>query len=477
MPPLTLTLQNKPMRCEWYLPVLLAMPFTSLAGDTPSESQFVPPAYKVLRFDEDYSCLSNPTNRTGLADSIKYISLRTNLPAVYLTLGGELRERFEGNYNPNFGIHGNQSESYWLQRITFLGDVHLGERVRIFAEGISGLESGQTGSAPPVQQDRVDLQFAFADVVPYLTEDERLTARAGRFGMSLGSGRLVATRAAPNIPFRFDGGEAIYSNTLWEATGFLTRPVKDTGDFSGSDPDIAFWGVYATHWLDASRKIGVDAYYLGIDNDQSKYASGSGHETRHSFGARIFGSRDHWDWNGEGVVQTGTFGDESILAWTTSLDSGYTWEGQWRPRLGLKVDVASGDSDPNDRRMGTFNALYFKSGYFNDASVIRPANLIDVHPNLAVNLTRALSVNGGADVFWRYSQGDAIYGPPGFVTVPALRTGSDYAATALDVNLQWQINRHLTLGASFVHFFAGSYMRAAHGSDLNFVSTTLSCVF
>jgi hypothetical protein len=326
-----------------------------------------------------------------------------------------------------------------------------------------------------VQDDPIDLLSAFADVVPYLTDDESLTLRGGRFGMSFGSSRLVATRAAPNIAFRFDGFEMIYSRPLWEATAFLTRPVEDTGGISGGNPDFAFWGLYVTHWFDKPHKLGVDLYYLGIANEHARYASGSGDEKRHSFGSRIFGAHNQWDWNGEAVIQVGTFGNESILAWTASLDSGYTWDAKWQPRLGLKVDVASGDN--SDGHQGTFNALFFKSGYFNDASTIRPANLIDVHPNLAANLTRSVSVNGGADVFWRYSKEDAIYAPPGFVEIPALKTASAYVATAVDINLQWQIQRHVTFGASCVHFFTGSYVHQAGGNDVNYVSTTLSFLF
>jgi len=462
------------MRREWFIPVLLISPFTALAYDMVPEGQFVPPSYKTLRFDESYSCLGNPTNRTDWLDSIKYIPLRTHEPAWYLTTGGELRERFEGSYNPNLGIGRKEANSYWLQRITLLTDVHLGERFRVFAEGISGVIEGENPPAPSVQDDPIDLQFAFADVVPYLNDDESLTLRGGRFGLSLGSGRLVATRASPNIPSRFDGFEMIYSRPLWAATAFLTRPVEDKGGISGSDPETTFWGLYVTHWFDGPHKLGMDLYYLGIANDRTTYASGAGRENRHSFGTRIFGQRAQWDWNGESVIQAGTFGDESILAWTASLESGYTWDARWQPRLGLKVDVASGDTGGSHQ--GTFDALYFKSGYFNDASVLRPQNLIDLHPNLSANLTRTLSVDGGADVFWRYSKNDAIYTVPGRVEIPA-GGDSSYVATALDANLQWRIQRHLTFGASYVHFFTSSYVHEAGGTDIDYVSTTLSFLF
>src|SRR5450432_217382 len=108
------------MRREWTISVLLAVPFTALADDMLPESQFVPPPYKVLRFDENYACLSNSTNRTDWVDPAKYIPLRTNDPAWYLTMGGELRERFEGYHDPNFGIGGAGPDSFWLQRVTLL---------------------------------------------------------------------------------------------------------------------------------------------------------------------------------------------------------------------------------------------------------------------------------------------------------------------------------------------------------------------
>src|SRR5713226_8368317 len=221
-----------------------------------AEIPLTPPGYKMLRFDEDYSCLTNQYNRTDLFDPVKYIALRQNDPRWYLSFGGELRERVEGNYDPNFGIGGGGSDSYLLQRIALSADVHLGERVRFFAEGISGIVEGESHTPPPVQQDPGDLQFAFVDVVPWLKDDERLTLRVGRFGLSLGAGRLVATRAAPNIPFRFDGFELLYSRPDWKATAFLTRPAKDSGAFDGDDHSTAFWGVYVTGWLASSRALG-----------------------------------------------------------------------------------------------------------------------------------------------------------------------------------------------------------------------------
>jgi len=454
----------------------------ALAGETSASAEYssTQPPYQILRFNENYLYLSSPTNRTDWFDPIKHNPVQSQEPAWYLTFGGELRERFEGNYDANFGIGGVGSDSYLLQRITVLADLRLGERVRLFAEGISGVIEGESLPAPSVQDDPADLAYAFLDVMPWMNEDKSLTLRAGRFGMNLGSGRLVATRAAasaPNIPFRFDGFEGLYSAPRWAATSFLNQPVKDAGGISGADHSTTFWGLYVTHWFDAPHKQGLDLYYLGIHNEHATYASGTADELRHSFGVRFFGERGKWDWNQEDVIQVGSFGSDSILAWTASLDGGYTWETTGEPRLGLKFNVISGDVDARDGRQGTFNALYPNPGYFNDASLLRPANLIDVHPNINLNLAHNISANGGADFLWRYSRNDAVYSVSRSILVPALSNEPAYIATALDVNLEWQIQRHMTFLASYVHFFTGDYVHAAGGKNMDFVSATMSFVF
>jgi hypothetical protein len=459
------------------IPLLLVTPFMASADgvNTTGETPAPPPAYDILRFNEDYSALSNATNRSDWFDPIKYIPFTTNHPSWYMTLGGELRERFEAAHNPGFGVQGDH-DAYWLQRITLLDDIHLGDRLRFFAEGISGLMEGETQPPPPPQKDPLDLQFAFADVVPYLTDDESLTLRAGRFGLSLGSGRLVATRAAPNIPFKFDGFEALYERPEWEMTAFLTRPVlEQTYRFSSDDTGTAFWGLYLTHWLNPARSVGFDLYYFGIDRDKNTYTSGTAREDRHTFGTRWFGQSYGWDWNGEAILQAGTFGNETILAWSAALDSGYTFDAMWQPRFGVKAGAASGNT--GDSRLGTFDGLYFKSGYFNDASLLRPENIISVHPNLTLKPLAKLSVDGGVAVFWRYSQDDGIYSPAGFIELPATQTGTPYLGTALDLNLEWRIQKHLSFQASYVHVATGRYVSSAGGGEVDYASTTLTFIF
>src|SRR5579859_1331349 len=112
-----------------------------------------PPPYTLLRYNERYDYLADPRNSTDFFDPVKYISLSSSDQQSYLSLGGELRERYENLHNAGFGAGSSgRNQSYLLQRITFGADLHADQRLRLFAQGISGLQFGQQQTAPPVNQ-------------------------------------------------------------------------------------------------------------------------------------------------------------------------------------------------------------------------------------------------------------------------------------------------------------------------------------
>jgi alginate export protein len=435
------------------------------------------PPYTLLRFNEDYHYLANPQNRTDLLDPLKYIPLNPDDSYSYLSLGGEVRERYEHYTNFGFGTFGQPDhDDYLLQRITLDADLHVNANVRFFLQGISGLQFGGEGSPPPVDQDGPDLQQAFADLKLDSSPDspDYLIIRGGRFEMSYGSGRLVATRDGPNIPFKFDGLQLIGAENGGKIYAFITKPAQEQKNaFDDEFPGQLFWGVYGTTpMLAPGLGLKADLYYLGYRNNQAQYANGSGDEVRQTFGTRLFGAAGGFDYNIEPVVQTGRFDDHDILAWTFASAVGYRFERvPARPRLGLDFDVASGDTKRG--AFGTFNAPYFNAGYFNDASTIRPSNIIDVHPTLELLPRDNVLLVLGSDVLWRYTNHDGIYAPPGNVEIPP-GGSSRYAATTADLSVQWEIDRHLTWIASYSHFFTSDSVREQGGKDIDFFGTWLT---
>src|SRR5277367_1412639 len=133
--------------------------YTPQAPPNPS-----PPRYSLLRFNEDYSYLADPARRTDPFDLVKYISLSADDPLSYLSLGGDIRERYEHFTYPGFGVPPNPSRSdVLLQRIDINADLHFNEHFRLFTQGISGYEWGSNTPPSPVNQDPAALQQAFLD--------------------------------------------------------------------------------------------------------------------------------------------------------------------------------------------------------------------------------------------------------------------------------------------------------------------------
>lgn len=453
--------------------VALLFVFPILAASSSADADPTTPApvnlFGTHRFDEDFSYLRDPSRSDDIWDALKYIPSRDN-PNVYVSFGGELRERYTYQVNPNFGLDGSGTDDYLLHRILLHTDLHLGTILRAFIQLGNQLEAGKQADVSPIEEDELDLQQGFVDFAFDLHPSVRATLRAGRQEMAFGSHRLVSVRDAPNVRRSFDGFRAILLAHDVRADAFVTRPVApELGVFDDkNDNTQAFWGVYSTLPVEPVRGLNADLYYLGFERDSGSFNQGTAREERHSVGTRLWGVSGSWDYNVELVGQVGDFGNDNIRAWTIASDTGLTLRDlPFQPRLGLHADIASGDHNPNDGTLGTFNALFPKLNYLTEAALVAPANIMDIFPTVTLSLTDSLKVTVGSDFIWRESLSDAFYTTP-LNAVPGTAAPSGrYVGNQLDFELDWQINRHIRLNAYHVHFFAGETIRNAGGKDVD----------
>ncbi len=160
-------------------------------------------------------------------------------------------------------------------------------------------------------------------------------------------------------------------------------------------------------------------------------------------------------------------------------DTGWTWESApFQPRLFLRADMASGDRDPSDGVLNTFNALYPKGAYFAETGLVGPANILDLHPGVELHLTPNLSLTADIDFFWRASLQDGLYNNAlKLVRTARSGTSSDLGRQG-QVWLQWAVSRHFTFSVAYDHFFAGTFLQQGpSGEDVNYVSTWMTFRF
>jgi hypothetical protein len=458
------------MRCFAFMVALfLALPLCAQVQD---ESPAPVRTYNLLRENDDWSFLADPSLRSDFWDPIKYIPLACE--ACYVSLGGEIREAFEQVGNDNWGKQ-RYMNAFLLQRYMLHSDWHLGENLRVFVQLKSGLEDFRTGGARPIDEKRLDVEAAFLEI-GNTHKKNWAVLRVGRQELNYGSGRLVSVREGPNVRQSFDGVKIRSKVGEWNVDAWAVRPDLDKPGFFNNAPDhtTAFWGVYATRPL--RRRVGYDFYYLGLDRRNATFERGTAAELRHTVGARLWRpiatAEPGADFDYEGVVQFGTFGSGNIRAWTFAADTGYSLTTvPLRPRFSIKADISSGDN-PDSHTLGTFDPTYPIGNYFGVLADTGPGpvNFIDVHPRMQTQLPRGISISTDIVAQWRENVNDGVYAVPGFLLVPANGSRARFVGYRPGAEVRWQINRHAYLQADYGIFYAGQFLKeASPGRNINYL--------
>ncbi len=346
-------------------------------------------------------------------------------------------------------------------------DLHLGSRVRLFANFKSGIENGRNGRPRPTDEDRLDVHETFVDF--RLGEKRTSIIRIGRRELAFGSQRLVSVRGSPNVRRTFDGVSVIVAPGSWRLEAFATKPVTtEVGVFDdNTDHTQTFWGVYATGPLRLFKDAGIDIYYFGLDRKVARFEQGTAPELRETVGARLWRRAAPWDYNFEVIYQWGRFGSGPIRAWTFASDSGLTLRtAAWRPRFGLKADITSGDQDPTEPTLQSFNPLFPRGAYFGENQLIGPVNHIDLHPSVDLRPLPRVTLTPSWLFFWRQSTKDGVYGVPGNLIRPARGATARYVGSQPSMMVTVRLGRHTSVAADWEYFIAGPFLRES-GSARN----------
>lgn len=456
-----------------------------------------PPKYTISRYDEDYSFLANPANRTEALDSIKYIPLFGRESDYFLTLGGEVREQYEYILNDNFGVGAKNSDGYWLQRLMLHSDWHFGPFVRVFGQFKSNLEEGREPGPRPPDRKRLDLNQAFIDFSYPRTNlssaATSLTLRLGREEIDFGDERLIAVREGANARQSSDGARFIYNSPKARVDAFALQLDADRPGYFNNDPNWShqtLWGLYATIPLTTKstastlNNISLDLFYLGFNHDNARFNAGVGNETRHTVGGRLW--RAHYinglDFNVLGAYQFGSFGNKEISAFSAALDAGYKLQQLlFAPRVACSLQISSGDSSPNDKRLETFNAM-FPAGYYYGGGLIGqigPANAIIFQPELDLHPTSTLGVYLKGLFVWREDTGDGLYNTPGSLIRTSSANTKRYVGASPEILVTQQLGRHAIFSVSYYHFYRGGFLTENQpvSKDVDYFSAWLTYKF
>jgi hypothetical protein len=123
----------------------------------------------------------------------------------------------------------------------------------------------------------------------------------------------------------------------------------------------------------------------------------------------------------------------------------------------------------------TFNPLFPR--LFRESLILVPANLYEIMPTLRLSPLSDLTFDFGWDFSWRESLQDGVYTGPLILLPRTANSPGRAIGNQLIFDAAWRPNPHLTLAASYIHFFAGDTIRQAGGSDMDYVAATVTLRF
>lgn len=434
-------------------------------------------SFKLMRYDENYAPLKDSPR--GFYNSIKYIPLNA-AKSSYLSLGGEARWEMVNFNNEDWGRMNIGHNNFLLQRYDLHADVHLGSRVRLFGQLRSAIQGGRKNGPRPIDEDKLNVQNLFADVVAWRKSSQSLTFRVGRQEIDYGSGRLISVREGPNARLYFTGARVMYNTPRLSVDGFvMAADTTNNGAFDNkTNRQANLWGTYGK-WI-IPRRGNLDFYYLGIRRDATMFEEGVGKEIRHTLGTRLWKYGGGFIYNLEAAYQFGSFSGGNISAWTGSVDLGYLFENvKFRPSINIRNDYISGDRKAGDGKLQTFNPLYPKGGYFGFNPQIGPVNLVDIHPYVSLTLLPRLLWQGDVVFNWRYSLQDGIYRPSGTLNMTGASSTKRYIGTAWLTSFVYNVNKFITLNTGLQYFKVGSFVYDVIPNAKNgvFINTRLAVKF
>jgi hypothetical protein len=295
-----------------------------------------------------------------------------------LKLAGSFRIRWEGldgQVRPGL----DKDDGIVALRTTLFGEYDAGLLrfgAEVYDSRVYGAGPRSMVSANDVNAIEFVQAYVAADFDAPFGKGSRATVQAGRFATNLGSRRLVAADDYRNTTNGFTGVRADLKTPGGTTGTFLyvlpqVRLPDDLPSVLDHDVepdresfDLRLWGGLVSHQNLLPGITGEVTYLRLVERDAP------GRPTRdrslHTFGARV--ARDpapnRMDIELEAIGQTGSIatglnaaaGRVDVRAFFYHADVGYTFSGQWKPRVSLEYDRASGHGPGATYRR--FDTLY-----------------------------------------------------------------------------------------------------------------------
>lgn len=307
---------------------------------------------------------------------------------------------------------------------------------------------GEAGPADDLQG--VDLHQGYLDLKQFAGDSVSL--RLGRMALSYGDQRLISPLDWHPVGRAWDGALIRYAKEGYALDIFSVqnkRAVGQTIDYAET-----FTGIYDS-WK-ASENTTLEAYVLW--NRKGTL------EDRYSLGAHAKGKAGSLGYNLEGVYQMGenSAGAEDMDIAAYGLVLGANIALGEAAGLALEVTHASGDDDPADDKLETFDPLFpFAHAYQGYEDIFAWRNGTDLMARLSYKIEKTtLALDG--HYFLLATDKDKWYGATGAIRPSG---GSTDVGQEVDAHVKHPLADAISLWAGVSYFMAGEVVEKTGGGD------------
>lgn len=435
-----------------------ALPNDGVALSAAAEACPPRPAYESMRYEEDWRYLADRRCVNDWIDGLKSMPLAGPLSVA---LGGDVRLRYERYHNADFGRGIRDHSGYLLQRYLVFGDLHAGERFRVFGQLESSWIEGRAGGSRPTDKNTLDVNQLFGEWTMRWNRD-RVTVRAGRQEVELGSGQFTSVRDGLNDRLSFDGVRVLGDVGAWTFHAMATRVVPSVpGAFDdrsrSSDTYSGFYFGRREDWLPGATAV-VAANRR--TRTAAAYFDARGGEERYTIATRLWGRSERWNYDFDVGLQRGHVGTSNIRAWYVRTDNGWRLSPlSGRARADIRFSIGSGDTLTGDGVLGTFSPLFAATAYSGLSGLVGPSNSVNVAPSLTLPVGARVDVTMGTSLFWRQTREDGAYNIASDVLRTPGQSQARHVGTQPTIQLMWQPTPRVTVRATLSYFRAGQFLR------------------
>ena len=387
--------------------------------------------------------------------------------------GAELRARAETRNGG--GEDPTKQDAFGTTRVRLDATMRPTRQVRIFVQAqdsrVQGFARGRNDRA---LKDPIDLREGY---VALGHEDGPLTLLVGRRELAFIDERIIGIRNWSNISPAWDGAQLVLRRGK-ESVNLLAVTQVDISD--GFDPPSRTRWVYGAVGMVGSGLGGhqIEPFYF-TSRRPVNLASNLGGVLR-TAGSRVSGPlAETWDYQVILAGQGGRVRNQRQAAWMGVWALGKTLERRrLQPRLGVEWSYASGDSDPQDERIGTFDTLFpAPHRIYGEQDIVGLRNLRALKTGVQLHPRGTVQINVDFLDFRLASRHDGLY-QTNFVArahAPLGGASSSHIGSELDFVLRYTPVPKVEVRFGVSRFIAGQFVlrEVPGGGSQTFLNTAL----